>query len=91
MAFVMKIGAIRVFAEKAVAERDGVWTGIGVSSQAIVKVVTLTGSCAKIGIGVCSGRIHQCTFRKNSCKFILVLVEETPMAGCADTRIFSTG
>ena len=52
--FCREIGAIRMFAEKTVSEWNGVWAGISIFSKAIVNVFTLTGSFAKIGIGICS-------------------------------------
>ena len=58
MAFLLKIGAIRVVAEKAVPERHGVWTGIGIISQAIVEAFRQARGFAKIGIGICSELIH---------------------------------
>jgi len=52
--FYREIGAIRMFAEKTVSEWNGVWAGISIFSKAVVNVFTLTGSFAKIGIGICS-------------------------------------
>jgi len=59
MAFLLKIGTIRVLAEKAVPERNGVRTGIGIINHTLVNICAQENGLTTVGIGTCAGRVHQ--------------------------------
>jgi hypothetical protein len=59
MAFLLKIGAIRMLAEKAVPERNGVRIGSGGISHTFVNTCAQKNGLTAVGIGTCAGRIHR--------------------------------